>query len=293
MSALSRGSRRGRAARPHRRPPAARARGRDRCLSRGPSRGAGAPAAICRAAADAARGLCRAERRADPGAPAGRPAARGPAPPHSSALGPRRRSLGPGRARRRRRLVRPRGRPALLVVDQSAVAAAAARTTTAAAIEAYRVYSVEVRHPVEVAAARKHISCNGCRSGSGGRWSCPIWRGRFSADGRAAAARRTAPAAQLMYQDGKGTRLTVYLRAGFRRRDRLPLQRENGIGTFYWSDDGFGYAITAKADRAMLLKIAEIIYRQTSRAKAARQRSRRSLARRADPEPGIRFATPG
>jgi anti-sigma factor RsiW len=39
---------------------------------------------------------------------------------------------------------------------------------------------------------------------------------------------------------------------------------EHGIGEFYWSDQDFGYALTAKADRQQLLKLAEIIYRQLS-----------------------------
>lgn len=39
---------------------------------------------------------------------------------------------------------------------------------------------------------------------------------------------------------------------------------EGRIGAFYWSDEGFGYAIATKADRSLLLRIAEIVYRQTS-----------------------------
>jgi hypothetical protein len=35
--------------------------------------------------------------------------------------------------------------------------------------------------------------------------------------------------------------------------------QEGGIGAFYWSDEGFGYAITAKADRDPLLRIAETV----------------------------------
>jgi len=31
-----------------------------------------------------------------------------------------------------------------------------------------------------------------------------------------------------------------------------------------WSDEGFGYTIAPKADRNLLLRIAEIVYQQTS-----------------------------
>ena len=33
---------------------------------------------------------------------------------------------------------------------------------------------------------------------------------------------------------------------------------------FYWSDEDFGYAMAARADRGLLLRIAELVYHQTS-----------------------------
>ena len=47
------------------------------------------------------------------------------------------------------------------------------------------------------------------------------------------------------------------------RRDRIPLPRRGGIGILL-VHEGFGYAIAAKADRNLLLRIAELVYRQTS-----------------------------
>ena len=49
-----------------------------------------------------------------------------------------------------------------------------------------------------------------------------------------------------------------------RRRDRVSLSRRGGIGAFYWSDEGFGYALAARADRGPLLRISEIVHQQTS-----------------------------
>ena len=75
------------------------------------------------------------------------------------------------------------------------------------------------------------------------------------------------PAAQFMYENGTGERLTLHLRSG--------------IGAFYWSDEGFGYAIAARADRCPLLRIAEIVYQQTP-PMAPRPRSRPHLVSPAD-----------
>ncbi len=71
------------------------------------------------------------------------------------------------------------------------------------------------------------------------------------------------PAAQFMYDNGSGDRLTLYLKVGggetgFRYRE------DKGIGAFYWSEEGFASALAAKADRELLLRLAEIVYHQTS-----------------------------
>ena len=44
---------------------------------------------------------------------------------------------------------------------------------------------------------------------------------------------------------------------------RFAIQK-NCTGALYWSDEGFGYTIAPKADRNLLLCIAEIVYQQTS-----------------------------
>jgi hypothetical protein len=43
-------------------------------------------------------------------------------------------------------------------------------------------------------------------------------------------------------------------------RDR----KDDGIGAFYWSAEGFGFAIGANAARALSLPLAETVYRQTA-----------------------------
>ena len=72
------------------------------------------------------------------------------------------------------------------------------------------------------------------------------------------------PAAQFMYENGNAERLTLYLRVGVGGETAFRYHEEGGIGAFYWSDEGFGCAISAKADRDLLLRIAELVYRQTS-----------------------------
>ena len=44
---------------------------------------------------------------------------------------------------------------------------------------------------------------------------------------------------------------------------------ENGVGVFYWIDNGCGYAISGSLDRAQLLKIAHLVYGQLAAAETA------------------------
>ena len=59
-------------------------------------------------------------------------------------------------------------------------------------------------------------------------------------------------------------RLILCPRSGIGDETAFRYHEEGGIGAFYWSDEGFGYAIAARADRDPLLRIAEIVHQQTS-----------------------------
>ena len=37
---------------------------------------------------------------------------------------------------------------------------------------------------------------------------------------------------------------------------------QGAVPAFYWVDQGFGYALSGKLERAQLLKLAEVVYRQ-------------------------------
>ena len=71
------------------------------------------------------------------------------------------------------------------------------------------------------------------------------------------------PAAQFMYEDQSGRRLTLYLRhaqwdsgeTAFRDAERV------GVSLFYWIDGPFGYALAGDLDRERLLEVARLVYR--------------------------------
>jgi anti-sigma factor RsiW len=143
--------------------------------------------------------------------------------------------------------------------------AAVARMVTADAISAYRTFSVEVRHPVEVDVGHEAHLVQWLSKRLGRPLVVPdLTAAGFQLMGGRLLPAEDGPAAQFMYQNGKGDRLTLYLRSGIGGDTAFRYQKDAGIGAFYWSDQGFGYAIAAKADRDTLLRIAELVYRQIS-----------------------------
>ena len=142
---------------------------------------------------------------------------------------------------------------------------AVARIITADAIIAHRTFSVEVRHPVEVDAGQEAHLVQWLSKRLGRQLIVPdLTPAGFRLMGGRLLPAEDGPAAQFMYENGNGERLTLYLRAGVGGETAFRYHEEGGIGAFYWSDEGFGYAIAAKADRDLLLRIAEIVYQQTS-----------------------------
>ena len=142
---------------------------------------------------------------------------------------------------------------------------AVARIITADAIIAHRTFSVEVRHPVEVDAGQEAHLVQWLSKRLGRPLIVPdLAAAGFRLMGGRLLPAEDGPAAQFMYENGNSERLTLYLRTGIGGETAFRYHEEGGIGAFYWSDKGFGYAIAAKADRNSLLRIAEIVYQQTS-----------------------------
>jgi anti-sigma factor RsiW len=120
---------------------------------------------------------------------------------------------------------------------------------------------VEVAHPIEVGAAQEAhlLQWLGKRLGRPlaapdlSRFGYRLMGGRLLPAGSAAAA-------QLMYDDASGRRLTVYVRAASGTETAFRFQQEGDAATFAWIDQGFGFAVTAMASRDELLPIAEAVY---------------------------------
>lgn len=70
-------------------------------------------------------------------------------------------------------------------------------------------------------------------------------------------------AAQFMYQDKSGIRVSLYVRRGTWDRENMPMryEQENGLAAFTWIDDSMGYALSGDIQKMDLLALAETAHR--------------------------------
>jgi anti-sigma factor RsiW len=134
----------------------------------------------------------------------------------------------------------------------------------ATALGAHSVYVPEVRHPVEVKADEAHlVRWLAKRVGADVRAPVLASAGWKLMGGRLLPDQYGHPAAQFMYEDATGRRLTLYIRketglgnTAFRFFER------DGFGAFYWIDRPLAYALTGRLSREELTTLANAVYGQ-------------------------------
>lgn len=130
---------------------------------------------------------------------------------------------------------------------------------------AYAVYAPEVRHPVEVGADQQDHLVKWLSKRLGNELKVPVLtqQGYDLVGGRLLPGGK-GPVAQFMYQDARGQRITLYVsvRDAEPRDTAFRFSQEDKVAVFYWIDGKLGYALSAEMDRARLLSVATVVYRQ-------------------------------
>jgi anti-sigma factor RsiW len=75
------------------------------------------------------------------------------------------------------------------------------------------------------------------------------------------------PAAQFMYQDARGQRLTLYVQRDAKGGGETAFRyaKQGSVSVFYWVDGPFGYALSGEQGKNELLQVAYSVYRQLNR----------------------------
>jgi anti-sigma factor RsiW len=122
---------------------------------------------------------------------------------------------------------------------------------------AFAVYAPEQRHPVEVAAPQRDQLVDWLSRRLGRQLSVPPLREYgYSLIGGRLLPGESGPAAQFMYQNAAGARLTMYVAAVPKDATAFRLFRVGKRSTFYWGSQGTGCALTGEVPESQLRPMA-------------------------------------
>jgi anti-sigma factor RsiW len=134
----------------------------------------------------------------------------------------------------------------------------------AEALSAHVVYAAEIRHPVEVGAGEQAHLVAWLSKRLGAELKVPdLSAAGFSLVGGRLLPASSEPAAQFMYEDAGGRRVTLYLRrnsGGAATAFRFAAQ--GGVEAFYWLDGPLGYALAGDVERERLMEMAKAVHHQ-------------------------------
>jgi anti-sigma factor RsiW len=139
-------------------------------------------------------------------------------------------------------------------------------TFTADAVDAYKVYVVEVRHPVEVPGSEEAHLTQWLSKRVGYQLRIPNLEavGLTLVGGRLLPGPRGA-AAFFMYESKSGERFTLYSTRSNGPDSSLRYDAEGAVGALYWAESDVAYVVNGEANRDRLHKVAETVYAQIER----------------------------
>ncbi|MCW8929235.1 MAG: anti-sigma factor [Gammaproteobacteria bacterium] len=140
------------------------------------------------------------------------------------------------------------------------------------AIFAHSVYSVEKLHPVEVKADKQQHMNHWLSKRLKTTLKAPdLSKQDFElVGGRLLPSTKERMAAQFMYQNIQGERITLYVKRGNWISKETAINstqktlNESSFNVSYWVDDDLGYVLTGKIDQITNRKLSESIYQQMS-----------------------------
>jgi anti-sigma factor RsiW len=138
---------------------------------------------------------------------------------------------------------------------------------TVDALDAHRLYVVEVRHPVEVPGSeRAHLQqwltkrCGwDVHAPELGETGLKLVGGRLLPG-------PTGPASFLMYESASGERFTIYTARAATVTTQMRYATQDNDGALFWAERGVGYVVSGGSDRARLTQVARLVYDQTEKA---------------------------
>jgi anti-sigma factor RsiW len=134
------------------------------------------------------------------------------------------------------------------------------------ALDAHKLYVVEVRHPVEVPGSERAHLQQWLTKRCGWEVRAP----QLDATGLKLVGGRllpgpTGPASFLMYESPTGERFTLYTSRAKTETAQMRYTAAENSGAMYWSEGGVGYVLSGPTDKDRLNQVARLVYDQTEK----------------------------
>src|ERR1700730_15434133 len=147
-----------------------------------------------------------------------------------------------------------------------AASPSAFQSFTVYALDAHRLYVVEVRHPVEVPGNERTHLQQWLTKRCG--WS--VHAPELDATGLKLVGGRllpgpSGPASFLMYESASGERFTVYSAKAATEATQMRYVKQDNDGALFWTDRGVGYVVSGGSDRERLMQVARLVYDQAEK----------------------------
>ncbi len=140
-------------------------------------------------------------------------------------------------------------------------------TFTADALEAHKLYVVEVRHPVEVPGSERPHLTAWLTKRLGYAQHIPDLQslGLKLVGGRLLPGPHGDAAALYMYEGASGERFTVYCSQAKAPSSALRFKSGGHFAAVYWVDDKRAFVVSGPAERAKLERVSKLVYEQVDK----------------------------
>jgi anti-sigma factor RsiW len=152
------------------------------------------------------------------------------------------------------------------VARGAAAAPSVFQNFTVDALDAHRLYVVEVRHPVEVPGSERAHLQQWLTKRCGWDVRAPELDGTgLRLVGGRLLPGPNGPASFLMYESASGERFTLYASRAKTGTAQMRYTAAENSGAMYWSEDDVGYVLSGPSDKDRLDQVARLVYDQNEK----------------------------
>ncbi|MGQ0681088.1 anti-sigma factor family protein [Bradyrhizobium sp.] len=140
------------------------------------------------------------------------------------------------------------------------------QSLTVEALDAHRLYVVEVRHPVEVAGSERAHLQQWLTKRCGWKVHAPeLESAGLKLVGGRLLPGPAGPASFLMYEGPSGERFTVYAARATVETTQMRYATQGRDNALFWAEHGVGFVVSGSSDRDRLTQVAKLVYDESEK----------------------------